>query len=97
MPQLNDDDCRAVDWIMQTHSMRTSADDPGRPLAAGEIENQRLAAAGRILETLSQYPACDPPGNLVQQTLRRIEASHAPAPAIAGEEPVAARAGSRPS
>jgi hypothetical protein len=80
MSQLNDSDRCAVDCIMQLRlSTQGSPDQSGPPLPAERVSDASLAAVTRIVDLLTSCPVADPPANLAQRTLRRIELGEAPA------------------
>jgi hypothetical protein len=75
MSYLNDDDSRVVDLIMHSGSNRHPGENSELILSAATVDDRRVAAVGRVLELLARCPTWEPPQNLVQQTLRRIESA----------------------
>lgn len=75
--QLGDEDRRAVDmYLDQSTSRSNDADNAAssaRPAPASSEFRSRLQTIERLLTTLDQLPASDPPPDLVARTLRRIE------------------------
>jgi hypothetical protein len=85
MSQLNDVDGRAVDCIMQ---FRTTLQHPPELASAsdGDLSDARLKAASDVLDLIGLCPACEPPPQLAQRTLARIESAE---PALAGRSAMA--------
>ena len=79
--RLREDDRRAVDLLLDNASHAGNGN--GNGLAAGSAfvirDNSnieaRLRGVERVLRLLDQMPAVEPPGDLAQRTLARIEES----------------------
>jgi len=69
--KLKDEDRQAVDLVLDTFPAVGRED--GVVAIAGTPTEQRVQTVDQILSTLSQMPAIDPPDDLVERTLRRIE------------------------
>lgn len=72
--QLNPEDSRAVDLVMDGDAMRNG------PLYAA-VNNQmgeKMAAVGQVLHLLDNLSIQDPPPDLIARTLERIEEYQSP-------------------
>ncbi|HEY8666703.1 MAG TPA: hypothetical protein VIL86_08570 [Tepidisphaeraceae bacterium] len=67
--RLNDDDRRAIDLLLDSDSVNGI----GFTAAASPDFQLRLQSAGRLLQLLEKMPAVDPPADLKNKTLRRLE------------------------
>lgn len=92
-PKLTHHDARAIDLLLD--GSRHAANGPSRPhdipfasTSDGQL-HQGLARAGRLLELLKYMPVAEPPANLIERTMRFVEAP--------GNRPFAPRPERRPS
>ena len=67
--KLSDDDRRAVDLLLD----HGTTNGNGMTRVAAHVSQKRLAAAEKMLKLIGQMPAEEPPANLVEKTLRRID------------------------
>jgi hypothetical protein len=69
--KLIDEDRQAVDLVLDTFT--TVGQEDGTVAVAGTPVEQRVQSVQQILSALSQMPAVEPPDDLIERTLRRIE------------------------
>lgn len=77
MLRLNDEDQKALDWIMQSHFDRGLSDHTAWALAASEVGDGRLRSVGCLLDVLGACSTDEPPENLAGRTLGKIAAHRA--------------------
>lgn len=65
--KLTDDDRRAVDLLLDH-----GAGDGNLARIAAPVSEARLAAAEKLFHLIGQFPAQEPPTDLVEKTLERI-------------------------
>jgi len=113
--QLLHEDGRAVDLLLNGELTARSSDgdngvgngasaDDGSAVVVSsghEKFSNRLESVERVLRVLDSMPSAEPPVDLVERTLRRIDQSHtAPGTAAAreraGQHPLMGGAGTRP-
>jgi hypothetical protein len=113
--QLRNDDARAVDLLLNGELTARSGDggnggghgaaaDDGSAVVVSRGHGKfssRLESVERVLRVLDSMPSTEPPTDLVERTLRRIDQSHsAPGTAAAreraGQHPLMGGAGTRP-
>jgi hypothetical protein len=68
--KLNDEDRQAVDMVLD--AIPTAGNDGIVAVTAASAE-PRVQTVQQILSTLGQMPAVEPPDDLIERTLRRIE------------------------
>jgi hypothetical protein len=85
MYRLSDEDARAVDLLLDAHATDGNGNGNGHTDGDGNGGHafqtatslnftQRLARVERVLDTLAQMPASDPPANLAARTMQAIDA-----------------------
>ena len=65
---LGDDDCHAVDLVLQRDTEQVGLVRP-----APQAYRQRIECVEQVLDVLAHWPVADPPVNLVEKTLLRAE------------------------
>ncbi len=74
MSQLNKDDALAVDVFLESRA-GASDDSDGQPALAEPQLRRRLEAADRLFSMIAIMPALEPPADLVERTMSRIDAA----------------------
>ena len=107
MVRLSDEDGRAVDILLDRTRPAVANGDgnghgdghagsdggsPAFPVASGQL-TARIDVTSKLLHTIGQMPAAEPPENLIQRTLAYIEArgglGRTPTPAGTADRPSA--------
>jgi hypothetical protein len=72
--KLSEDDALAVD-LMLDRSSATGGNSATFAAPAGDSVVERIGAVETVMRLLAEMPAADPPADLAQRTIERIEHS----------------------
>lgn len=76
-PTLREEDRRALDLLLDRGPAASAQADGGALYAgpAGQVSQERVRSAEKVLHLLDLLPDAEPPQDLVARTLRRLGAS----------------------